>query len=152
MVGVVGQKYGQKVILFLDERKGRVFDRPVQGVRRDGGKDGQGVLAHRPGVSEKISLRGAEGAYLLNNCGKRFMKDYAPSTMELAPRDVVARAIQTEINEGRGLEGGYVHLDLRHLGQRIKNGTDISLLIHIVLLNLQQKTYVYVMKILIKRQ
>ena len=37
--------------------------------------------------------------------------------MELAPRDIVARAIQTEINEGRGFEGGYVHLDLRHLGQ-----------------------------------
>ena len=37
--------------------------------------------------------------------------------MELAPRDIVARSIQTEILEGRGFEGGYVHLDLRHLGE-----------------------------------
>jgi succinate dehydrogenase / fumarate reductase flavoprotein subunit len=36
--------------------------------------------------------------------------------MELAPRDIVARAIQTEVNEGRGFEGGFVHLDLQHLG------------------------------------
>jgi len=38
--------------------------------------------------------------------------------MELAPRDIVARSIQTEINEGRGFPGGYVHLDLRHLGRQ----------------------------------
>jgi succinate dehydrogenase / fumarate reductase flavoprotein subunit len=45
------------------------------------------------------------------------MKNYAPQAMELGPRDLVSRAIQTEINEGRGFEGGYVHLDLRHLGR-----------------------------------
>jgi succinate dehydrogenase / fumarate reductase flavoprotein subunit len=45
------------------------------------------------------------------------MENYAPSAMELAPRDIVARAIRTEINEGRGFDGGYVHLDLRHLGK-----------------------------------
>ena len=45
------------------------------------------------------------------------MARYAPQMMELAPRDIVARSIQTEINEGRGFEGGYVHLDLRHLGK-----------------------------------
>lgn len=58
-----------------------------------------------------------EGGHLLNNQGRRFMEDYAPSAMELAPRDIVARAIQTEIDSGRGFEDKYVHLDLRHLGK-----------------------------------
>ena len=57
-----------------------------------------------------------EGGYLLNREHQRFMEQYAPKSMELAPRDIVARAIQTEINQGRGFPGGYVHLDLRHLG------------------------------------
>ena len=61
-----------------------------------------------------------EGGYLLSNRNERFMKRYAPASMELAPRDIVARAIQQEIEEGRGFEGGYVLLDLivRMLGNR----------------------------------
>src|SRR5690242_9045561 len=72
-----------------------------------------------------------EGAFLLNRDGERFLKRYAPHAMELASRDVISRAVQTEIDEGRGVDGN-VMLDLRHLGaerilERLHGTRELSL-------------------------
>jgi succinate dehydrogenase / fumarate reductase flavoprotein subunit len=59
-----------------------------------------------------------EGAWLLNSKGERFMETYAPNKLELASRDVVSRAEQTEINEGRGFPDGTVALDVTKVPRR----------------------------------
>jgi succinate dehydrogenase / fumarate reductase flavoprotein subunit len=78
------------------------------------GIKGMGIL-----ITEGV--RG-EGGILRNRDGKRFMEGYAPTLLDLAPRDMVARAIMTEIQAGRGIRGDkkiddYVFLDATHLGR-----------------------------------
>jgi len=75
----------------------------------------------RTGILVTEGARG-EGGYLINRDGERFMSRYAPEKMELAPRDMVSRAIETEIAQGGGFEdeegNKFVFLDLKHLGKR----------------------------------
>jgi fumarate reductase flavoprotein subunit len=73
------------------------------------------------GILITEAVRG-EGGYLLNNEGERFLKRYVPNKMELGPRDIISRAMITEFEEGHGFEGPhgkYLHLDVRHLGEKV---------------------------------
>jgi succinate dehydrogenase / fumarate reductase flavoprotein subunit len=129
--------FAGKIVLLATGGFGRVYKRSTNAIINTGDgcalaarvgvplKDMEFVQFHPTGLygSSILITEGArgEGGYLINSEDKRFMDNYAPDKMELAPRDIVARAIQTEVNEGRGFEKEFVHLDLRHLGaEKIK--------------------------------
>jgi len=128
---------------------GRVYGNSTNAVISTGGgaaiayqagvplKDMEFIQFHPTGLltTNILMSEGArgEGGYLINGLGERFMERYAPQAMELAPRDITSRSIQTEILEGRGVDGkGYVYLDLRHLGaqkilERLPGIRDLSI-------------------------
>ena len=130
--------FAAPAIIFATGGAGRVYSQTTNALINTGGffgmvldigvgvKDMEMIQFHPTtlyggtGILISESVRG-EGGFLLNANGERYMERYAPETKELAARDIVARANLLEILEGRGVEGKYVHLDIRHLGaEKIK--------------------------------
>ncbi len=138
--GVVGyniangqiEGFQAKAVIFATGGYGRIYERSTNSIINTGSGC---AVAYRGGAALEdmefvqfhpttlygtniLITEGArgEGGFLKNKNGERFMERYSPHLLDLAPRDIVARAIQNEINEGRGFEGGYVQLDLTHLG------------------------------------
>jgi succinate dehydrogenase / fumarate reductase flavoprotein subunit len=130
--------FAAKAVLFATGGFGRMFKITSNAFANTG--DGPAVCARRGiplmdmeffqfhptgimglGILISEAVRG-EGGILRNREGRRFMETYSPTLLDLAPRDIVARSILTEVRAGRGIRGDrkiddYVHLDATHLGK-----------------------------------
>ncbi len=125
-----------KTVLFATGGMGRMFritsnahaltgDGPAIALRRGVPLEDMEFFQFHPtgirkmGILITEAVRG-EGGILLNAEGERFMERYSPTLLDLAPRDIVSRAIYLEVREGRGIGGqDYVHLDASHLGRAV---------------------------------
>lgn len=134
------QTFRAKAVLFATGGFGRMFRITSNAFANTG--DGQALLARKGVPLEDMEffqfhptgIRGlgilitegvrGEGGILRNANGERFMERYASTLLDLAPRDMIARAIHTEIQESRGVRGDgsvddFVHLDATHLGKEL---------------------------------
>jgi len=131
-------RFAAKAVLFATGGFGRIFKITSNAYANTG--DGPAVCARRGipledmeffqfhptgimglGILISEAVRG-EGGVLRNRDGERFMERYSPTLLDLAPRDIVARSILTEVRAGQGVRGDgriddYVHLDATHLGK-----------------------------------
>ena len=132
--------FAAKAVLFATGGFGRIFKITSNAHANTG--DGPAICARRGipledmeffqfhptgikglGILISEAVRG-EGGILRNRDGNRFMEHYSPTLLDLAPRDIVARSILTEIRAGQGIRGDrkiddYVHLDATHLGKEV---------------------------------